>query len=180
MNNRIYKGKRLCTSLSDYCVVDIETTGLSPAFCKIIEISAIKVRNKEIVSTFSMLINPHTKLDSFIIALTGINDKMLQEAPEIEDVLVQFLSFVGNDIILGHNVNFDINFLYDNILNYLGEYFTNDFIDTMYIARRVLSLPHNRLDDLVKYFNITARDKHRALNDCDLTYKVYLNLEKYL
>ena len=180
MNYRTYKGKSLVLDLEDYTVLDIETTGLDSFTSKIIEISAIKVRGKKEVDTFSVLINPHRPLSYFIKNLTGITDEMLEEGLEIEDALIMFKEFLAGDIIVGHNVNFDVNFLYDNYEKYLDIYLTNDFVDTLKIARRVLNLSHNRLDDFTDYFGITARDKHRALNDCSLTNKVYINLCKEL
>ena len=177
---REHKGKSLLVNIDDYCVVDIETTGLSSNISSIIEISAIKVRNGKEVDTFSMLVNPHCRLPSFIVSLTGITDTMLNDASDIDDVLLSFIKFVKDDIIVGHNVNFDINFLYDAINRHLGMYFENDFVDTLRIARRVLDLSKNTLDDLVSYFNIESRDKHRALNDCSLTNKVYRELKDLL
>ena len=88
--------------------------------------------------------------------------------------------FLGDDIIVGHNVNFDINFLYDTIREQLGDYLTNDYIDTLRISRRVLKeLSHHRLDDLIDYFGLKQRREHRALNDCVLTNQVYLKLCQY-
>ena len=171
------KGNSLIDIIKDFVVVDIETTGLDPRYDEIIEISALKIRNNEIVGTFSELIKPTYEIDEFITELTGITNDMLNEANQINVVLPKFMEFVGTDIIIGHNVNFDINFLYDNLLECNESTLNNDFIDTLRIARRVLKdLKHHRLDDLTMYFNITQRDKHRALNDCKLTLEVYLKL----
>ncbi|MBR3898503.1 MAG: 3'-5' exonuclease [Bacilli bacterium] len=175
--NRLKKGKSLIEDLKDYTVVDIETTGLDWNFNKILEISALKVRDRKVVSEFSKIINPHEKIPYFIKNLTGINDEMASNSEELIDVLMDFKEFLGNDIIVGHNVNFDINFLYDNFIKELNEPLTNDFVDTLKIARRLLKeLNHHRLDDITDYFNIEARDKHRALNDCVLTNKIYLHM----
>ena len=102
---------------------------------------------------------------------------MLQNAPDISEVLPSFNDFVSNDIIIGHNVNFDINFLYDNYMEYLQKPLTNNFIDTLRIARKILpELKHHRLDDLIEYFNKEVRNEHRALNDCILTNEIYKEL----
>ena len=173
------KGKSIFENISDYTVVDIETTGLSSSTSKIIEISAIKVRNKKEVDTFSVLINPHRPLNSFIRNLTGITDNMLEnEGIEIEEALISFKEFLKSDIILGHNINFDVNFLYDNYEKYLGEYLENDYLDTLRLARRLLNLPHNTLDDLAGYYGIKARNQHRALGDCKMTNLIYLKLSE--
>ena len=70
------KGKSLIEDLKDYTVVDIETTGMNWNFCNILEISSLKIRNKEIVEEFSELINPHEPIPYFIKNLTGITDEM--------------------------------------------------------------------------------------------------------
>lgn len=177
---RDLKGKSLVEDLKNYTVLDIETTGMSPNYNKIVEISAIKIRDGKEVDTFSQIINPHEKIPSFISYLTGITTKMTEEdGGELEDVLCEFKDFLKDDIIVGHNVNFDVNFLYDNFENVFSEPLTNDFVDTLRIARKYLKdIKHHTLDDLTDYYGIKARDKHRALNDCDLTNKVYKRMCK--
>jgi DNA polymerase-3 subunit epsilon len=177
---RELKGKSIIEQLKDYTVVDIETTGMSPNYNKIIEISAIKVRNGKEVDNFSKLINPHENIPYFIRNLTGITNEMaLNEGEELVDVLSSFKEFLEDDIIVGHNVNFDVNFLYSNYMNELQEPLTNNFVDTLRISRKLLpNLDHHRLDDLTDYYGIKARDKHRALNDCDLTNRVYKDMCK--
>ncbi len=177
---RELKGKSLVENLKNYTVLDIETTGMSPDYNKILEISAIKVRNGKDVDTFSKLINPHERIPYFISNLTGITTKMAEdEGEELEDALQEFKDFLEDDIIVGHNVNFDVNFLYDNFENVLDEPLTNDFVDTLKIARKYIKdIDHHKLDDLTDYYGIKARDKHRALNDCDLTNKVYKKMCK--
>ena len=89
--------------------------------------------------------------------------------------------FLGNDIIIGHNVNFDIDFIYDSMVDNLGEYLSNDYIDTLRISRKLLpELKHHKLDNLIDYFNLAKRNEHRALNDCVLTNQVYINLVNFL
>lgn len=163
---------------SDYTVVDIETTGLSPEKCEIIEISAIKVKNDEIVDTFSMLVKPSKKIDSFIMNLTGITNEMVASAPKIKEVLLHFVNFVGDDCVLGHNVNFDINFIYDNLKKFCKKEFSNDFIDTMRLSRKHCDLKKHNLKSIAKHYNISLDGHHRALVDCEITYNVYKNIKK--
>ena len=95
--------------------------------------------------------------------------------------MYEFKKFLGNDIIIGHNVNFDIDFIYDSMVDNLGEYLSNDYIDTLRISRKLLpELKHHKLDNLIDYFNLTKRNEHRALNDCVLTNQVYINLVNFL
>lgn len=163
---------------SDYTVVDIETTGLSPEKCEIIEISAIKVKNDEIVDTFSMLVKPSKKIDFFIMNLTGITNEMVASAPKIKEVLPHFVNFVGDDCVLGHNVNFDINFIYDNLKKFCKKEFSNDFIDTMRLSRKHCDLKKHNLKSIAKHYNISLDGHHRALVDCEITYNVYKNIKK--
>lgn len=173
-NDRIDKGKSIIMFPKDYVVVDLETTGLYPKFDEIIEISCLRVRNYEIVDSFSSLAKPEEEICDFITELTGITNEMLSAAPPISQVLPSALAFVGNDIVVGHNVNFDINFLYDACLCVLGKKFSNNFIDTMRIARRLYpELKHHRLRDMVEHLNIEPGKYHRALNDCDMTQKCF-------
>lgn len=104
-----------------------------------------------------------------------------QEGKDLVYVLYEFKKFLGNDIIIGHNVNFDIDFIYDSMVDNLGEYLSNDYIDALRISRKLLpELKHHKLDNLIDYFNLTKRNEHRALNDCVLTNQVYINLVNFL
>lgn len=167
---REQKGKSIIDFKSNYTVIDIETTGLDTEYDEIIEIGALRVRNNEIVDKFNVLIKPKYEIDDYISELTGITNEMLKNAPSIDDIMSEFLDFIGNDILVGHNVNFDINFLYDNSINILNKAICNDYIDIMRIARSLLKeLKHHRLLDLVNYYKIEVQGIHRALLDCNLT-----------
>ena len=141
-NTRIHKGESFIEMPMTYSVIDIETTGLSPEYDEIIEVSAIKVCNNKIVDTFTSLVQPrgyeyeddeypdvllHEYVSDFISQLTGITNDMLSTAPSIQDVLPKYLEFIGNDMLLGHNINFDINFLYDYSMQILSKPLKNDF-----------------------------------------------------
>ena len=182
INSRIYKGRGLIKVLENYTVLDIETTSLDCYRGEILEISAIKVRNQQETEYFSELIKIHNKFGAFTTKLTGItNEMILKEGKELVLVLKNFKDFLGDDIIVGHNVNFDINFIYDSMKKNLGRNLTNDYVDTLRIARKVLPhLKHHKLDDLIKYFNLVERNEHRALNDCILTNQVYIRLGELL
>ncbi len=177
---RDYKGKSLFESMSDYTAIDIETTGLDPQWCEIIEIAAIKVRGDSVVEQFQTLVKPIEPIPDFIESLTGITNNMVCNAPSISDALLPFLDFIGDDTLVGHNVNFDINFLYDFLINTHDKPLSNDYLDTMRIARRFLKeLKHHRLSDLIDFFQINIDKQHRALSDCFATYSVYQKLKEY-
>lgn len=95
------KGKVLRDWQNNYVVIDCETTGLNPEYDEIIEFAAAKIRNCEIVDTFTTLIKPKRKIDDFIEDLTGITNEMLLGAPTIKEVINDISSFIGNDIIVG-------------------------------------------------------------------------------
>ena len=90
--------------LEDYCVIDLEMTGLNPKHHKILEVAAVRVRKKEIVSECSMLIRQHQLLEEKITELTGIDQEMLAGAKEEDEVLDHFFGFLGEDILVGQNV----------------------------------------------------------------------------
>lgn len=180
MNNiRENKGNSLLELPDNYTVIDIETTGLDSSLDNILEISAIKVRNNTIIDSFSSLVHYAEELPEFITELTGITNDMVKDAPILDMVLNNFYNFIGNDILIGHNVNFDINFLYDSLKNNANKYLSNDFVDTLRLSRKVIKeLDHHRLSDLLSYYKIDNSNQHRALADCNYTFEIYNNLKK--
>lgn len=179
LNNTTKKGKNLMKFVDDYVLVDIETTGLSPTKDEIIEIGAIKVQNNKIIDTYNELININRKLPSFITKLTGITDDMIKTGRMPTLVLKKFIDFTQNNIIIGHNVNFDLGFLINKCKKYLNYNLDNDYIDTMFLARRLVPDSLNyKLGTLAKYFNVSYEGAHRGLKDVQITYEVYNNLRK--
>lgn len=163
--------------ISDYVLVDIETTGLSPMDNEIIEIGALLVKNNEIVDTFSTLIKPSCIIEENITNLTGITNEMVEYAPNIYDVLLSFKKFIGDNVLIAHNARFDISFLNNNFINHLNTPLENKYIDTLYLARKYLpKLNSHRLKVLAEYFDIDYRGAHRGLKDCEITKMVYDNL----
>lgn len=177
------KGKSLIVFPKDYVVIDIETTGLSPRYDFIIEVSAIKVAGDEIVDRFESLVKPDLEYDdgyyvnSFIEEYTGITNKMLAKADETESVLKKYANFIGDSTVIGHNVNFDVNFLYDNFDRYLGHPFTNNFVDTMRIYKKLTpEKRHHRLRELCDEYGLVNEHEHRAYSDCEVTAAGFLSL----
>lgn len=177
---RPYKGKSLWEFPADYTVVDIETNGLSSSVCEIIEISAVRYRACEKAATFSTLIKPTRPIDPFITSLTGITDAMVENAPEITPVLTEFERFVANDVLLGYNVNFDVNFLYDNMMRYLERPLANDFLDVLRLTRRALpALENHRQTTVAAHLGISVVGAHRAEADCLICNAIYNTLKNY-
>ncbi|MCI8409285.1 MAG: exonuclease [Lachnospiraceae bacterium] len=177
--NRINKGKSIVTFPDSFVVIDIVVTGYAFIDDSIIEVAAHKYSNEEKIGEFSSLINPNINncIDECLYDLTGITNEMLLNAPSPKEVFTDFFSFIGNDVVVGHCVNFDINFLYDSSIRYLNKPFTNDYIDTLRYARKLLpELSHHRIPDLCDYFKIAKEKYHRANSGCELSYQCYSNL----
>ena len=173
------KGKNLHKFVDDYVLVDIETTGLSPLIDDIIEIGAIKVKDNKMVEEYNQLININKNLSPFITNLTGITDEMLKTGKFPEIVLEEFINFVGDSVIIGHNVNFDLSFLCDKCKKYLNYNLNNDYIDTLYLARRLVpNSVNHKLGTLAKLFNISYEGAHRGLKDVEITFEVYNKLRE--
>ena len=173
------KGESLLKNFSSYTVIDIETTGLDPRFDEIIELGAIRVRNGVESDCFEQLVKPERPIDDFITELTGITNEMLATAPDIETVLPDFLQFINDDIVVGHNVNFDINFIYDTSLYYLKKPFTNSFVDVMRLSRRLFpDLSNHKLNTVSDYLKADS-PSHRGISDCITTMQCYELIKKY-
>lgn len=171
------KGKSLLARLNDFTAVDVETTGLSPMFDSIIELSAVRYRGGMEVAAYDQLVDPEFEIDSFITQLTGITNAMLHSQPLIEQALPEFLAFLGEDVIVGHNVNFDINFIYDACVDLDLPPLRNDFVDTMRVSKRLYKdWPDHKLDTLLDRLRAGSRTQHRAENDARLTAAAYFTM----
>jgi len=176
--HRANKGRNLLSFPSDFTVVDIESTGGSAAVAEIIEVSALRYRDDRFVAAFSSLIKPSIHIPYFITMLTGITDVMVADAPERKGVLRDFKDFLGEDIIIGHNVNFDVNFLYDEMLLHLGYPMPNDFVDVLKLSRIYLpDLENHKQVTVAEHFGIDTSGAHRALKDTEICAENYLRIK---
>lgn len=163
----------------DYCVYDIETTGLGKSDAlDIIEIAAVKVRNNNIVDKFESLVKFDKQQKNSAYSINHISDDMLNNAPPIETVLKDFFSFIGNDILIGHNIgNFDNVHIYNKAKRY-GLILNNYYIDTLPLSKFLLpNLEHHSVEYFAEYYNIDYSNAHRALADCHIEYEIYRNLK---
>lgn len=167
---------------SDFVVFDLETTGINTDIDRIIEISAIKVRNYNTEDEFSSLVNPGCSIPFYASQVNGITDDMVSRAPAFEEVLPRFLDFIGNLPLVGHNIQtFDLKFIHRDCEKYIGKSIENDYVDTLKLSRACLpEQKHHSLTDLAAYFGISTEGAHRALNDCRMTMAVYDELGKML
>lgn len=167
------RGVRVQEFFQDYCVIDLETTGYNAGWDSIIELCAMRVRNGAVSDKFVSLVNPNFPIPSFIENLTGISTDMVSSAPALEEVLSQYINFIGDDIVLGHNVTFDLNFLTFETARILGHSFINNYMDTLSLSRKVFpNTTNHRLATLAKELSLSS-PAHRSEADCVTTKELY-------
>lgn len=163
---------------SEYVVFDIETTGLSPRYNRIIEIGAVRVKNGKIQDTFSEFINPEIPIPYTITKLTSITDHMVMEAPPIETVLPKFLDYVGDAVLVAHNASFDTGFIKE-FASRQGLKFDYTIMDTMTLAHVLIpELGKYTLDRLCKQFGVSLEHHHRACDDAAATAEIFIKMLK--
>jgi DNA polymerase-3 subunit epsilon len=161
-----------------FCILDLETTGATAADCEITEIGAVRYLGGELEGTFQTLVDPGVAIPPFITVLTGITEAMVIEAPTIDRALPAFLEFIGDAVIVGHNVRFDLSFL-EAAAGRLGyESLPNRSVDTLGLARRLIreEVRNLKLSSLAKHFRSPAPPTHRALDDARATAHVFFAL----
>ncbi|WP_142505073.1 PolC-type DNA polymerase III [Melghirimyces algeriensis] len=153
-----------------YVVFDVETTGLSAVHDEIIELAAVKVKDGEIVDRFESFVNPHRNLTAMITELTGITDDMVKDAPDLPDVLPQFLQFTEGCVLVAHNARFDMGFLQEACRKTDRKPIHNPVIDTLELGRFLYpQMKNHRLNTLCKRFDIQLTQHHRAIYDAEAT-----------
>lgn len=169
------KGTLINKYTPNYVIFDLETTGISPNYDEVIEISALKVKGGEVVDEFNTLVNPGRKIPFGATKVNGITNAMVAEAPAFSHVLAEFLDFAEGLVLVGHNIaRFDMKFIWRDAEQYFGEIPQNNYVDTLQVARKHLpKMEHHRLVDLAEHYGISSEGAHRALNDCYMNQKVY-------
>jgi DNA polymerase III subunit epsilon len=167
----------LGTPLGDvtFVVVDLETTGGSPAGAHITEVGAVKIRGGEVIGEFQTLVNPAEPIPAFISVLTGITNPMVADAPRIDSVLPAFLEFARHSVLVAHNAPFDISFLKAAAALTGHSWPAFRVIDTAHLARQLISkdeAPNRKLGTLARLFGAATTPDHRALHDARATVDV--------
>ena len=150
-----------------FVVLDVETTGGSPASASLTEVAAARYRGGELLATYQTFVRPDERIPPYITALTGISDAMVADAPRIGEMLPSFLEFLGGSVVVGHNVRFDLSFL-NHALEATGrERLANATVDTLALARRLVRdmVPNCKLGTLAAILHLPHRPSHRALTD---------------
>lgn len=165
----------------EFVALDIETTGLNNERDEIIEIGAVKYRNGEVVERFDSFVRPIGKVPKFIHFLTNISSEDLKTAPLINDVLNDFLKFIGKSILVGHNLSFDLSFINYKLAEYKGFPLANPQWDTVELSRIYLPFTEDhKLGTLARYFDISLENAHRADADAEAAGELLLRLADHI
>ncbi len=158
----------------DFVVFDIETTGLKAKFHELIEIAGVKVSGGKIVDRFSEFVKPEAQILPHITELTRITNDMVSDADNIENVLKRFIKFAKGTILVAHNARFDVGFLKRYAEKYKID-FDFCYIDTLNLSRKlVTNIKRHRLDRVAKSLGINFEGHHRAINDAEVTAKIFM------
>ena len=165
------KGQDLHTT---YCVLDLETTGLSFRTEKITEIGIMKMNEKgEVIDEFECFVNPEKPIPQRVVEVTNITDDMVKDAETIDKVMPKVLEFVGDSVIVAHNADFDVGFLKYNAKQ-LGLSLDNTYLDTLRLAKDLFpDFKKYKLGIIADKLGIEVLVAHRALDDVDTTVKVF-------
>lgn len=180
--SRPHKGKSLISSLDEYVSVHVHTTGLSIKNDEIIEIAALHIKDGQIVNSFSSLCNSDSYIDDEVYKITGISNDMLEKAPDIGNVMLAFIDFVGDLPVVGQKiVQYGGNLIYDACLRYANIIFRNDFVDTLRLTLNTLShLSDKGFTATLEHFALERAEPHRALSDATSVFQLYEKLKPFI
>lgn len=162
----------------EYVVVDIETTGSKASWNRVTEIGAVKLRGNQVIEEWTTLVNPGRKIPKAIVALTGITDEMVADAPPFDAIADEFREFVGDAVFAAHRATFDHGFLRAEFER-IGQDFRCPTLCTVVTSRRVFpGLKSYGLANLCREFEITLDSHHRALCDAKATAEILMKINR--
>ena len=177
-NQSVNESQSLIDNLN-FCVFDLETTGGNHTIDQIIEIGLVKVKKRQIVASKHFFINPGMPIPDFIQKLTSIKDKDVKDAPKIIEVLDEILEFMGDDILVAHNISFDIPFFNSVLVRHQREKLTNRVMCTNLMTKHLIpEIMNSNLNYMSTLFNLNHGQAHRAIEDAKATAELlitYLN-----
>lgn len=153
--------------------IDVETTGLSPTYERVIEVGLVRVADGELVDEYSTLVNPERRIPAFIKQHTGISTKMVADAPVFSEIVDELAEKLEGYTFVAHNVNFDYSFLKAEF-GRLDYGFTMPKFCTAQLSRRLYP-QHRRhsLDHIIERFGFDCEKRHRALDDVKILWQFY-------
>jgi len=162
----------------DFVVLDVETTGLNPQGGDVvIEIAAQKVHGRDVVAEYVSLVKTDREIPAEATKVHGITKADIdREGKDVAEVLPELLTFIGDTVIVGHNVNFDLGFINEHLKKLSLSPLPNQYLDTLEIAKRYLILASYRLSNVAAYLKVPQPSAHRALIDVITTREVFYKL----
>lgn len=162
-------------SKTRFICLDTELTGLDPDKDRVIELAAIRFTFDGVIDQYETLVDPEYPISEESQKVHNISPEMIAGKPKIKDVLEEFFAFVGNDLIVGHAINFDLNILAKEAerCSIAFPQKEREYIDTLRLARAYGDSPNNSLSSLAQHFNIPAENAHRAMSDVLVNIEVF-------
>ncbi len=167
-------------SQDEFIVVDVETTGFKPTegHC-IIEIAAERLRESNVVDTYHSLVISERSIDPETVLIHGITEELLQlEGRPVHEVMQEFVSFIKDAPLIGHNIGFDLAFINAHLERLSLPRLTNKTIDTIELARKYLIIPSYSLEKVSAYLKVPQPSAHRAQVDVEVTRQVFIKLNE--
>lgn len=167
---------------TEFVVFDVETSGLNPTKDDVLEIAAIKLKGQEIIDRLELLAQPTKPIPLEAERIHGLNEiYLLVNGQSIELVIKKFLEFLGDSIVVGHNIReFDWLFILAYAQKFKLPTPQNKIIDTLELSRKLLSLNSNTLSNVSTHFGYEHKDAHRAMPDVEMNVKVFIHLMEKL
>jgi DNA polymerase-3 subunit alpha (Gram-positive type) len=165
-----------------FVIVDLETTGLEPRLDKIIEIGAVRVLGGKIIDEWTALVNPGVFIPQITTNITGLTSEMLEPCPPIEDVIDDYLKFLGEDsVFVAHNVEFDRGFLNSHLEKMERPHMPHPYMCTYRLAKQVHpNLAKYKLSSLTEHFDVELPQAHRAVHDARATAELFIKFMRVL
>ena len=164
---------KLTKLVSNYVVLDFETTGFDPRLNEPIQVAAIRYENFVEKDRYVSYIRPQQPIPPFITQLTGISNHDVQHAPFVNDVFSELVKFIGNYALVAHNAAFDMKFFIHYLNKYQLAYTSFSVIDTLALARQYIHSPDHKLPTLKRFLQLSHFDSHEALSDVLVTAALY-------
>ncbi len=172
----VVKGSKDEPFTGEFICFDLETTGLSPSSDRITEIGAVLVKNGKIADTFNTFVNCGVQIPERITKLTGIDNSMLEGAPDEEEAIRKFIEFCGDRILVAHKASFDTSFI-SSACDRLGINYNFTSLDTLALSRVLLTGIENcKLDTVAKYLRLPEFNHHRACDDANILAQIFIQL----
>ena len=165
----------------NFTIVDVETTGGSPFFSRVIEIGLLRVEHGEVVKEYKTLLNPEQEIPEFITKMTGISDADVADAPVFEDIADDLLDTFENSIFVAHNAGFDYGFIKEEFRR-IGYEFNLDKLCTVRLSRALFpEFKRHNLTELIERYQFECENRHRAFDDAKVLWNflqhVQVNIE---